>query len=55
MLRYQGALVSGKAIMALAGINCGPCRSLLKNLTAAEVDNLAEELDSIGFFTWSIR
>ena len=53
MLRYRGALVSGKAIMGLAGIDCGSCRSPLKNLTSAEVDNLAGELDRIGFFTWS--
>jgi len=53
MFRYNGVLPSGKATMKLIGIDCGPVRSPLKNLTSAEVDSLASELDSIGFFDWS--
>lgn len=52
MIRYNGAIVSGKVMMELIGIPCGECRSPLKNLTAEQVDSLAAELDSIGFFGW---
>jgi len=48
--RYNGALVSGKAIMALLGIDCGPCRKPLRNLTVQEIRKLKLELYDWGFF-----
>lgn len=50
MLKYVNAIVGGKAIMKLAGIDCGPCRSPLRNLTPTEVLSLEEELKSTAFF-----
>lgn len=50
MLKYVNAIVGGKAIMKLAGIDCGPCRNPLRNLTPTEVLSLEEELKSTAFF-----
>jgi N-acetylneuraminate lyase len=50
LVRYQGALVSGKAIMKLIGIDCGPCRKPLGNLTAKDTQKLELELRDFGFF-----
>lgn len=48
--RYGGGIVAGKVIEKLIGIDCGPCRSPLKNLTQAEVSLMQKELESISFF-----
>lgn len=48
--RYGGGIVAGKIVEKLIGIDCGPCRSPLKNLTQAEVSLMQKELESIGFF-----
>lgn len=50
MLRYVNAIVGGKAIMKLTGIDCGPCRTPLRNLTEEENIQLKEELTAAGFF-----
>jgi N-acetylneuraminate lyase len=50
LIRYHGALVSGKAIMGLIGVSCGPCRKPLGNLTPEETRNLERELSDLGFF-----
>jgi N-acetylneuraminate lyase len=50
LIRYHGALVSGKAIMGLIGVSCGPCRKPLRNLTPDETRNLELELSNLGFF-----
>ncbi|HVW60772.1 MAG TPA: dihydrodipicolinate synthase family protein [Puia sp.] len=49
MLRYVNAIVGGKAIMKVSGIDCGPCRTPLRNLTAAEYRQLEKDLQAIGF------
>lgn len=50
LIKYKGVLVSGKALMGLIGIECGPCRKPLENLTAKETQKLEGELSDLGFF-----
>lgn len=50
MARYGGGIVVGKAMEKLAGLDCGPCRIPLKNLSEAEAALMKEELEAIGFF-----
>jgi N-acetylneuraminate lyase len=50
MLKYVNAIVGGKAIMNLTGIDCGNCRTPLRNLSKTELSNLKDELAEIGFF-----
>lgn len=50
MLKYNNAIVGGKAMMKLAGIDCGECRLPLKNLTLPEQEKMKAELNGIGFF-----
>ncbi|MCY1722928.1 dihydrodipicolinate synthase family protein [Prolixibacteraceae bacterium Z1-6] len=49
LLKYNGALVAGKAVMNLVGIDCGTCRNPLRNLTDSETSNLTNELVAMGF------
>lgn len=53
MGRYGGGIVAGKVIERLLGIDCGPCRSPLKNLTQTEVASMQKELEAIGFFEYA--
>jgi len=48
--RYRGGIVAGKAISKITGLDCGPCRAPLKNLTVSEYKNLQKELSEAGFF-----
>lgn len=48
--RYGGGIVAGKAIEKMMGIDCGPCRSPLRNLTRTEIARMQKELEAIGFF-----
>lgn len=48
--RYGGGIVAGKAMEKLAGIDCGPCRIPLKNLSETEITLMKEELEATGFF-----
>ncbi|MCL4148147.1 UNVERIFIED_CONTAM: hypothetical protein GTU68_049476 [Idotea baltica] len=50
LIRYHGALVSGKALMGLLGIDCGACRKPLPQLTPDERVNFESELRDWGFF-----
>ena len=50
LLKYNGALVAGKAMMKAVGIDCGPCRSPLSNITEKQYDELVEDMKKIGFF-----
>lgn len=51
MLRYVNAIVGGKAILKLSGIDCGGCRTPLRNLTDEEQKRLEAELTQAGYFT----
>lgn len=48
MLGYVNAIVGGKAMMKLAGIDCGPCRLPLRNLTTEEESALYRQLEETG-------
>lgn len=46
----HGGIVAGKATMKMIGIDCGPVRLPLQNLSEKQYENLYEELKQIGFF-----
>lgn len=48
MIRH-GGLSAGKAMMKMAGVDCGPCRLPLRTLTAKEVSALEADLQKVGF------
>lgn len=47
LIKYNGALTAGKAIMKLRGIDCGPCRTPLKTLSEEEYSDLVRELEQL--------
>lgn len=49
LIKYGGGVRAGKAIMALKGIDCGPCRPPIKKFTDEEKLKLRNDLESIGF------
>jgi N-acetylneuraminate lyase len=48
MIRH-GGLPAGKAMMKMIGIDCGPVRPPLKNLSAQTLESLKRELERAGF------
>jgi N-acetylneuraminate lyase len=52
LLKKYRIFVSLKAIMKAIDIDCGPCRSPLRNLSNGEYKNLCTELEQIGFFSF---
>ena len=48
--RFGGAVRAGKAIMAMTGIDCGPCRLPIPAMSDAEKAELKKELNEAGFF-----
>ena len=50
VLKKFGGVVSGKAVMKMIGIDCGPVRLPLRNLTSEQYESLYAELEQIGFF-----
>lgn len=49
MIKYVNSVVSIKAMLNILGIDCGPCRLPLQNLTPAEMKSLEGDLKS---FDW---
>jgi N-acetylneuraminate lyase len=45
-----GPLLAGKAIMKLVGVDCGPCRLPLSNLSQKTIDQLNTSLQEKGFY-----
>ena len=45
-----GPMIGGKAIMKLTGIDCGPCRLPLTNLSEKSISKLNKVLKAKGFF-----
>jgi N-acetylneuraminate lyase len=45
-----GFMAASKAVMALIGVDCGPVRAPLRNLTPAQVDELAGRLSAFDLF-----
>jgi len=50
LLKYNGAIVAGKTLMQSCGIDCGPCRFPLRNLTENECNKLINDLKNVEFF-----
>jgi len=54
--RSEGSfLACGKAVMTMLGVDCGPTRLPLENLTVAQAKNLHAQLEHIGFFEYCSR
>lgn len=51
-IKYGGDSGVGKAIMRFLGLDLGPARFPLSQLTESQEADLKEELDKIGFFSW---
>ncbi len=49
-----GPRAAQKAIMALVGRDCGPCRLPTATLTSQQAAGLRAELEAIGFFDWRV-
>ncbi|HRE82938.1 MAG TPA: dihydrodipicolinate synthase family protein [Opitutaceae bacterium] len=52
VLNQYGGLAAGKAAMKLIGVDCGPVRLPLRQLTSSQEQSLRQGLDEIGFFTY---
>lgn len=53
--RYKTAITNlpaMKAMMGLVGLECGPLRRPLTNLSSQELEELRQEMQRIGFFEW---
>jgi N-acetylneuraminate lyase len=48
--RFGGAIRAGKVIMAMTGIDCGPCRLPIPAMNEAEKSDLKKELKEAGFY-----
>jgi len=49
VMARHGGLPAGKAMMSLVGIDCGPVRPPLQNLTRSQFEVLRQELEQVGF------
>ena len=55
IIKYGGGIVAGKTMMKMTGIDCGPCRSPLKNLNQTEYRELEKELKETDFYRFIAR
>ena len=55
VMNAAGGLPAGKAIMKLIGVDCGPVRLPLRNLTPAQQEKLRVDLDATGFFGFASK
>jgi N-acetylneuraminate lyase len=49
---YRGNLMGGKRIMKFLGMDCGPNRLPLQNISEQEESAMKKELEAIGFFSY---
>jgi N-acetylneuraminate lyase len=49
LMSQRGGLPAGKAMMKMIGLDCGPVRPPLANLSATAIEDFARELDQAGF------
>ena len=49
VMARHGGLPAGKAMMSLHGLDCGPVRPPLKNLSADELKSFRKDLKQVGF------
>jgi len=52
ILLRHGGLRTGKALMSLSGIDCGPTISPVEPLSSDEISSVRQSLEEIGFFEW---
>lgn len=50
LIRYGGAIIAGKPLMAMMGIDCGPCRLPIRSLSSKEVGQLELDMENWGLF-----
>ena len=50
LIRYRGNVVAGKRIMRFLGLDCGPNRVPIQNISDKEEQSIKAELEDIDFF-----
>lgn len=55
ILHRHGGLSAGKSVMKLIGVDCGPVRLPLRQLTPAQEETLRRELEQVGFFDYCCK
>ncbi|MEE9461309.1 MAG: dihydrodipicolinate synthase family protein [Bacteroidales bacterium] len=50
LIRYRGNVIAGKRVMKFLGLDCGPNRVPIQNISDEEERSLKSELKDIGFF-----
>jgi len=49
VMSRHGGLAAGKAMMKMIGLDCGPVRAPLQNLSREALESLTRELEQVGF------
>jgi len=49
VMSRRGGLAAGKAMMKMVGLDCGPVRTPLQNLSPEALESLTRELEHVGF------
>jgi N-acetylneuraminate lyase len=52
LIKYRGNIMGGKRIMKFLGMDCGPNRLPLQNISEQEEAAMKNELETIGFFNY---
>jgi len=52
LIKYRGNLMGGKRMMKFLGLDCGPNRLPLQNISEQEEACMRKELEEIGFFSF---
>jgi N-acetylneuraminate lyase len=55
VLLKHGVLRTGKAVMQMVGLNCGPTRTPVAEMSSEEATTVRGALERIGFFDWVRR
>jgi N-acetylneuraminate lyase len=55
VMNGAGGLPAGKVIMRLIGVDCGPVRLPLRNLTVVQEQKLRVALEAVGFFEFASK
>lgn len=55
VMNQYGGLAAGKAAMKLIGVDCGPVRLPLRQLSSSQEESLRKSLEDVGFFTYCSR
>jgi N-acetylneuraminate lyase len=54
-LNSFGFMAASKAVMSLVGVDCGPVRAPIRNLTPGQLDALANQLASTEILARSVK